>query len=385
MLYPRRIPCGFFVVLQYFLAVRCGAFTTSSISSCNRRSSAVAFLSTWVPPQQQRSNSAYIRLFSSSSSSNNESKDVITNTKNLEYSQAGLYRKFADHVWQELEATGWLSEMVIQSEFCENIALAKGAVAEGTVVKMTTRAMVPAIQPQPQDPPLPIRYARYALLETLTPSNPTSDSENVVQTKGIQVLNLVVFPSDTSDLPVLGIDLVSLPGDKHLLLLDAQPMALPNQYEENWKEWHAKYVRATTGGDNGDAGDGDPEKDTVFPWGGDIPAPVAKYVSKYALWTRLVGKEGVDVIQNELWDAFKDHLREYLELLKQQQQQQQRSVHANKAHANKMGDQASYIDYRRNNDPAKPMLKALYGEEWTNQVLEQVLFPSPTNNNKDRA
>jgi hypothetical protein len=35
-----------------------------------------------------------------------------------------------------------------------------------------------------------------------------------------------------------------------------------------------------------------------------------------------------------------------------------------------------YIDCRLNNDPAKPMFKALFGQEWTDRVLKEVLFPS---------
>jgi phycoerythrobilin:ferredoxin oxidoreductase len=38
-------------------------------------------------------------------------------------------------------------------------------------------------------------------------------------------------------------------------------------------------------------------------------------------------------------------------------------------------DQEAYIQYRLNNDPAKPMLKGLYGEEFTDRVLQEVLFP----------
>eukprot|EP00957_Ditylum_brightwellii_P055842 4230951-Ditylum_brightwellii.AAC.1 len=29
-----------------------------------------------------------------------------------------------------------------------------------------------------------------------------------------------------------------------------------------------------------------------------------------------------------------------------------------------------YLNYRRANDPARPMLRSLYGEEWTEQLIE---------------
>mmetsp|Transcript_7751 Transcript_7751/g.11341 ORF Transcript_7751/g.11341 Transcript_7751/m.11341 type:complete len:156 (-) Transcript_7751:70-537(-) len=34
-----------------------------------------------------------------------------------------------------------------------------------------------------------------------------------------------------------------------------------------------------------------------------------------------------------------------------------------------------YLNYRRANDPARPMLRSLYGEEWTERLIEGVLFP----------
>jgi hypothetical protein len=36
----------------------------------------------------------------------------------------------------------------------------------------------------------------------------------------------------------------------------------------------------------------------------------------------------------------------------------------------------AYLQYRLENDPARPMLRALYGEEWSEEVLTTVLFPS---------
>jgi hypothetical protein len=254
----------------------------------------------------------------------------------------GLYQKFAEHCWSELGSTGWLQNVDLKEEFSQNVSPAKGF-PEGTVVKMTNRAMVPK-ESSLSSPTNLIKYARYALLETI------HESTDGVQSKGIQVLNFVVLPSDATNLPVLGIDLVSLPGDKHLLLLDAQPMVTPNPYDSIWKDWHSKHAT-----------------DDDFPWGGDFPEAVAKYVSPNALWTRLSGKEGADLIQTKIYDAFQEHISLYLKLLRDSEAEE--SIQGD-------NDQPNYIDYRRNNDPAAPMLKALYGPEWTAQVLEEVLFPS---------
>ena len=37
--------------------------------------------------------------------------------------------------------------------------------------------------------------------------------------------------------------------------------------------------------------------------------------------------------------------------------------------------QLEYLEYRRTNDPARPMLQRLYGNEWAESVIGDVLFP----------
>ena len=36
--------------------------------------------------------------------------------------------------------------------------------------------------------------------------------------------------------------------------------------------------------------------------------------------------------------------------------------------------QNSYLKYRRDNDPARPMLSSLFGKEFTESLIEEVLF-----------
>lgn len=250
----------------------------------------------------------------------------------------GLYRQFSDHAWSELKDSGLFLGSEVPPELAHNEAPAKGT--KDSVVKISTKALVPG----PGSEGL-VRYARVALIESITTS-----SNEAIQSAGIQVLNFVVIPSASTSLPVLGIDLVSLPGNKHLLLLDAQPMVQPNPYEDIWGEWHAKHVKGNSN----------------FPWGGDFPEPVQKYVSKYSLWTRLQElKDPVSVIQNDVWAAFKAHLDIYMDLIAKSSPDK---VQGPNHHA-------AYLDYRRSNDPARPMLNSLYGPEWTERVLNEVLFP----------
>jgi len=311
-------------------------------------------------------------------------KDVATSTEN----SAGLYKHFADHVWSKLlQETDWFEEdTTVPSELMSNTAPAKG-MPEGSVVKITTRALVPSSP----DNAKKVRYARYALLETLLPSPLADGGEPSNSTEGIQVLNMVIFPAADTNLPVFGADVVSLPGNRHLLLLDAQPMdntckKNKRQYQHHFVDWYKRHVVGDNNYHEQQMNGSDqtwrsPKNDSImtsFPWGGDMPEEVAPYVSDYALWTRLVpGAENDDdddathdpitKIQGDFWHAFKDHLDQYLDLL---------NTYTSDQDTESLKEQIAYVDYRLNNDPAKPMLKSLYGEEWTERVLQEVLFPN---------
>lgn len=228
-----------------------------------------------------------------------------------------LYRPIAEMAWKVIsESFPELSEVQYDGSLSSNFA---------KNVHIETRALSAATGP--------VRYARLALLEA--PSAP-------------QVLNLVVFPNQTSDWPVWSCDFVSLPGGRHLLLLDAQPMNGSDEYAEHWRDWHQTQEIALR-----------------FPWGGDMPEAVQQYVSKFALWTRF-GEDvnnPVERIENHLTEAAREHLDIYVKLLSQ-------------STPKSVNQQSKYVEYRLANDPAKPMLKSLYGEEWTERVLKEVLFPS---------
>ena len=151
----------------------------------------------------------------------------------------------------------------------------------------------------------------------------------------------MIFPKD--DLPVWGADFVSLPGNKNLLLLDAQPVGGDVDCSPAFRDWYDTHI---------------PD----FPWGGDLPEPVQQYVSKYALWSRLENFDDSST-EEQLYEAFCQHLSLYLDL-----------VVTNTAGGTL--ECQDYVKYRLENDPARPMLKRLYGEEWTEHVLENLLFPS---------
>ena len=52
-----------------------------------------------------------------------------------------------------------------------------------------------------------------------------------------------------------------------------------------------------------------------MPWGGDIPPSAKRFFSPYALWTRLKGDKGLNIVQNEVYHAFCAYCDLYLDLL----------------------------------------------------------------------
>jgi hypothetical protein len=169
---------------------------------------------------------------------NQRSKMQLQFQKDTTNTAQGLYRIFGDICWEKLQLTGWTNECRLAEELATQSAVRNG---------VKVRATIRAVESSAADSP--IRYARMALLE----STPEKNASGSIHTAGIQVFNLVIFPSRQSSLPVWGADFVSLPGDKHLLLLDAQPMvtAEATNFETYWSDWYATHDIANE-----------------FPWGG---------------------------------------------------------------------------------------------------------------------
>jgi len=143
-------------------------------------------------------------------------------------------------------------------------------------------------------------------------------------------------------------------------------------------------------GENNQQEEREQEELLKFAWGGDFPESVKQYVSKYALWTRLqdiipvesdddnTTNDGVtttansnnnhtpsaiDIIQSDIFLAYQGHLDTYLKLLGRytttdEDDENNSSNNDDNNIETVKGDnhQPSYLDYRRNNDPAKPML-----------------------------
>ncbi|KAL3827106.1 hypothetical protein ACHAXA_002341 [Cyclostephanos tholiformis] len=251
-----------------------------------------------------------------------------------------------------------------------------------------------------------LRLSRMAFLETRAPTG-----EALITNMTIHVLNFVSFPDPrirrmTRDddgrnddgggyylgLPIFGADIVSLPGNKHLVALDFQPVLpledddddgegrksplFPERYsrfEDKLRALHSKYQ-------------GTPDDPTppLLPWGGDIPQKARRFFSPHALWTRLDDADAMDIVNTVVWEAFKDYTDLYLELMSAVQDDLDSGMLEVAPTPTDRGvdidnpvwrGQMDYLEYRRTNDPARPMLRRLYGNEWSESVIGEVLFP----------
>ncbi|MEG4803972.1 phycoerythrobilin:ferredoxin oxidoreductase [Microcoleus sp. ARI1-B5] len=166
----------------------------------------------------------------------------------------------------------------------------------------------------------------------------------------LQVLNFVIFPQINYDLPFFGADLVTLPGG-HLIALDMQPLfhdaAYQKQYSEPILPIFNKY-----------------QKD--LPWGGDFPEEAKPFFSPAFLWTR---PKETEAVQTLVFDAFKDYLQAYLDLVDRAQ-----PVTDSQRLAQILQAQRNYINYRAAKDPARGMFLRFYGEEWTEEYIHGFLF-----------
>ncbi len=170
----------------------------------------------------------------------------------------------------------------------------------------------------------------------------------------ISVMNLVISPSNIYDLPFFGADFVTLPNG-HLIALDLQPVmkndSVHTQYVWNkLKPIHAKWQ-------------------SLLPSGGNVPEEALDYFSPGFLWSRIpLGVEGDELIKKIVQPAFHEYLKLYLKIVID-------AIEVTNERALTLLDgQRKYMHYRAKKDPARAMLKRFFGNEWTENYINYILF-----------
>ncbi|MGK7909906.1 MAG: 15,16-dihydrobiliverdin:ferredoxin oxidoreductase [Synechococcus sp.] len=165
-----------------------------------------------------------------------------------------------------------------------------------------------------------------------------------------QVFNSVIYPSHQYDIPLLGVDFLSFGKKKILVVLDCQPLfqddAYLNKYIEPLKTLKDKYS--------------DLAQDLEMKF-----YDANQYFSKYLLFA----KTDAETVSTRVFDAFKDYLDFYWDLLEHAEtltdpSDIQRVVKAQK----------DYDQYSAERDPAHGLFSSYFGGDWANQFLYEFLF-----------
>ncbi|WP_320666828.1 phycoerythrobilin:ferredoxin oxidoreductase [Prochlorococcus sp. MIT 1307] len=168
------------------------------------------------------------------------------------------------------------------------------------------------------------------------------------------VLNFLVHPLESYDLPFFGADFVTL-SSGHLLALDLQPVIKSDKLHTQavWRDLLPMHARWQS----------------ILPPGGPIPKEAEPYFSPGFLWTRLpLGLEADRIISEVIMPAFKDYFSLYLNLVNN-------AIEVTKGRSSDLLlGQESYMRYRAEKDPARRMLTSFFGKEWTEFYIHDVLF-----------
>ena len=168
------------------------------------------------------------------------------------------------------------------------------------------------------------------------------------------VLNFLIIPKTNFNVPFFGVDFVSLP-KYHLIVLDFQPSIilqkqftkdLLNQIINLKNDCHKK-----------------------LPIAEKMSNEVSNFFSPGLIWSKLPKQANSEkLIANDLLSTFKKYLDLYLEIL----------ISSELVDENLQSEiikgQRNYLEYRKNKDPARPMLKSLFGKDFSERLINNVLF-----------
>jgi phycoerythrobilin:ferredoxin oxidoreductase len=252
-------------------------------------------------------------------------------------SQPSLYAPFVDRALELFEDSGLVLEPYpLLDEGLMRCEGSSGSGAKQQPVELSVRAYETKNR---------IRQTRLALIEGGS---------------ALQVLNFCIFPSLSYGLPSFAADLVTLPGG-HLIALDWAPNGdtLSDPIYARTGALAAAYERHRP----------------LLPDGGAVPDAAAKFVSPYFLWSRLPsGDASEEVLSTRVLAAFEDYLRAYLQLAATASPL---DAADSCARSSVREAQLAYQVYRAESDPARPMLTRLFGTEYAERLIREVLFDLP--------
>jgi len=168
------------------------------------------------------------------------------------------------------------------------------------------------------------------------------------------VLNVLIIPKSQYNIPFLGVDFVSLP-NYHLIVLDFQPsLHISKQFDKNLlKELFS--IKD--------------EFHQTVPMAAKMSEQISQFFSPGVIWSKLPKEEiSENLINNNLYPTFQKYLNLYLNTLFKAEEvdlEMQKEI---------INGQINYLEYRKSKDPARPMLKILFGDAFTESLINNLLF-----------
>ena len=177
-----------------------------------------------------------------------------------------------------------------------------------------------------------------------------------INSPSYSVLNFLIIPNTSYNIPFLGVDFVSLP-KSHLLVLDFQPsLKVEKQFNSELLEKLTKLKKSCH---------------LSLPVAEKMSEDVARFFSPGLIWSRLTKEKDSDyLIENQLYHAFKEYLNLYLKTLFESNEVSQG------LQQDLINGQNDYLNFRRDKDPARPMLSGLFGKDFTESLINKILFSS---------
>ena len=168
------------------------------------------------------------------------------------------------------------------------------------------------------------------------------------------VLNFLIIPESIFNMPFLGLDFVSLPG-YHLLVLDFQPsIELERQFKNEWLDKLLKIKNNFY---------------HQFPFKQEMSQEFSKFFSPALIWMKLPKQTESDyLISNQLFDVFKEYFNLYFDVLYKTKKVDE------DLKSEIVKGQSFYLRFRKDKDPARPMLNTLFGSDFTETLLSDILF-----------
>tara|TARA_B100000073_G_scaffold340822_1_gene341187 strand:- start:506 stop:1285 length:780 start_codon:yes stop_codon:yes gene_type:complete len=168
------------------------------------------------------------------------------------------------------------------------------------------------------------------------------------------VLNFLIIPNSKFNMPFFGVDFVSLP-NAHLLVLDFQPsISLEKQFSQKLLN---QIIRLRN------------NCHRFLPRAETMSQKFERFFSPGLIWSRLPKtNQSNSLITCQLYNSFQQYLDLYLSNLFQISEIEE------SLRDEIISGQKHYLMYRRENDPARPMLRSLFGNDFTESLIDNVLF-----------